>query len=259
MLVDHFIKNMKTIGACVGGVIVGVMATLNLRAGSEVLEVGQNYRVVKTTWISADAEGEPIVKEGRYTELEAGCHYWKDGDWVESRELIESFPQGAIARQGCYQVVFNWNVHAPGSIDMQLPDGQRMRGHPLGISWTDTASGATVWVAKIQDAEGEILPPNRIVYRDAFDGLKADMCYTYGKGSFEADVILREIPALPAGWSKENARLEMRTEFLDCPELRVIDRGNWRALPARMGDGSSIVLTDPASPAKTRFYRVRLE
>ena len=51
------------------------------------------------------------------------------------------------------------------------------------ISQTRETEGT---VGAVKDSVGELLAPNQIIYRDAFDGLKADMRYTYGKGFFEA-------------------------------------------------------------------------
>jgi hypothetical protein len=39
---------------------------------------------------------------------------------------------------------------------------------------------------------GEIVPPNQVFYRDAFDGLKADVIYIWSHGSFAQEVVLLE-------------------------------------------------------------------
>jgi hypothetical protein len=72
-------------------------------------------------------------------------------------------------------------------------------------------------IGAVKDSVGELLAPNQIIYRDAFDGLKVDMRFTYGKGFFEAEAILRESPALPDGFKQESTVLQVVTEFIDPP------------------------------------------
>ncbi len=69
-----------------------------------------------------------------------------------------------------------------------------------------------------RSAPGELLPPDRIVYRDAFDGLRADVVLVWRHNLFSQDVVLREWPRLPEGLDAAAARLEVLTELVECPE-----------------------------------------
>lgn len=51
----------------------------------------------------------------KYTELASGMHYQKNGQWVESKELIVPYTTGAIAQQGPYQVIFANNLNTYGA------------------------------------------------------------------------------------------------------------------------------------------------
>ena len=93
--------------------------------------------------------------------------------------MIESFPGGAIARQGQHQVIFANDLATAGAIDMQTPDGKRLTSHVLGLSYFDAATGTNVLIAEVTNCLGRILPPNSVLYEDAFTGLSASVRYTY--------------------------------------------------------------------------------
>lgn len=58
-----------------------------------------------------------------------------------------------------------------------------------------------------------------------FDGIKADIRYTYRRGEFEQDVILLEKPALPASFAADSTRIEVWTEFIESPPVTVRQGG----------------------------------
>jgi len=47
-----------------------------------------------------DRDGLVQTMTNSYTVLDNGMHYLEDGVWKESRDIIEVFPEGAVARQG---------------------------------------------------------------------------------------------------------------------------------------------------------------
>lgn len=207
--------------------------------GREVVERGQDHRVVQTT------EGR------RYVEYGSGLHYQDDfGQWQESQEVIDLDPatQGAVAERGPWKAFFSPNLNTAGAIDCVMPDQKRLRGHVLGIYLTDTSSGSSVLVGKVKDSIGELLPPNRIIYRDAFEGgIRADMRYTYGRGFFEAEAILRESPVLPDDFNPETTLLQVVTEFIDPPTPDQSRRGILDFGPMQMIQGSAFTLNEQLS------------
>jgi len=177
-------------------------------------------RVWERTVYERGPSGQTVAQTHRYVELATGLNYWSNGQWQESQELIESFPGGAIARQGQHQVIFANHLAAAGAIDMQTPDGKRMRSQVLGLSYFDTASGQSVLIAEVKDSQGQLYPPNVVIYPDAFTDFKADVRYTYTRGGFEQDIILHERPPGPEvyGLDPATTKLQVLTEFLNSPK-----------------------------------------
>ncbi len=67
---------------------------------------------------------------GRFTLLENGLHYRDpdSGAWLPSQDLIESFPDGAIARYGPIRAIFSHDLNAESVFDLETPAGARLRG-----------------------------------------------------------------------------------------------------------------------------------
>src|SRR5439155_707803 len=95
------------------------------------------------------------------------------------------------------------------------------------LAWYDAANGTAVWLASVRNTVAELLPPNfnQVVFRDCLDGaFTGDLIYTYRKGSFEQDVVIREISAGPPsayGLSDETSRLIVLSEWLQPPAPQV--------------------------------------
>src|SRR6266511_1936841 len=198
---------------CLASVIFSPTASAQPR---QVVERGPNYRVIQMTRMVTNQFGEIMSENKRYTEMEAGMHRFEHGKWVDSEAVIEVNSEGyATATRGVYTVIFSPNFNSPGTIDLLTPQPQqtRLRSHVLGIFLSDSATGRRVMVAGVKDSIGELLPPNRIIYRSAFYGLDADMLFIYEKGVVEADLIIKENLALPEGFAPESSRLELVTEF----------------------------------------------
>lgn len=204
-------------------------ATKPLDADYAIKERGANHRVWQRTTYEQGPNGQSIAHVHSYTELAAGLHY-KDastGQWLESQELIESFVGGAVARQGPQQVIFANNLNSAGAIDLQTPDGRRLRSNILGLMYVDTVTGDAVMIARLQDSLGQLISANQVLYTNAFQGVQADVRYTYKKSSFEQDVILREQPPTPDsfGLNPDTTVLEVVTEFINPPPANVTEQG----------------------------------
>ena len=185
-----------------------------------VVERGAHHRVWERVVYEKLPSGETVAQKHRYTEMGNGMHYrGEDGLWKESKEEIEVYPTGAIARQGGHKVIFANNLNTAGAIDMQTPDGKELHSHVLGLSYYDAASGKSALIAEAKDSFGQIVASNQVIYPDAFTDFAADVRYTYTKASFEQDVILKERPPLPEayGLDSRTTRLQVLTEFLSPP------------------------------------------
>jgi hypothetical protein len=168
---------------------------------------------------------------------------------------MSTYPAGAIARQGQYQVIFANNLNTEGAIDQQTPDAKRLRSNILGLAYYDRSSGQIALIAQIQDSEGQLISANQVLYPNAFTGVNADVRYTYKKGSFEQDVILREQPPTPEslGLNSATTEIEVLTEFLNPPAATLKEHVRKNQLPdqdiswgvARLGQGKAFDLGEP--------------
>jgi hypothetical protein len=231
---------------------IGLPLSLSLWAGAEtvapivsvnrdvespyqVTERGPYHRVWRREELATDVLGRARTNVHQYVELGTGMHYWADGQWQETQEVIQGYPDGAIARFGPHRVIFANNLNVAGAVDLQTPDDNRLRSHILGLSYFDVASGQSVLFAQLQDSLGGLLPPNQMLYTNAFCGVQADVRYTYRMSGFEQDVILREQPPSRTLWglNPKTTRLQVLTEFLDppTPRQRVV---SVRSDPARV-------------------------
>jgi hypothetical protein len=160
-----------------------------------------------------------------YKELCTGLHYLdpNTGQWLESQEVIEGFPGGAVARQGQIQMVFANDLATVGAIDAQTPAG-RFRSHLLCLSYADSALQTNVLIAEVTNCQGQIISPNQVLYPEAFsDGLSGSVRYTYRKSGWEQDIIINDPGTLPApeayglDSSSPSLTLQVITEFVDPP------------------------------------------
>ena len=189
----------------------------------KIVEVGNNHRKWSKAVINT-VGGHVTYTTNSYIELVPGQYYVRNGatglEWAESKEEIQACAGGAVAQQGALKMAFANNLASVGSIDVQLPDGMRVRSHPLCLSYYDTVSQQSVIIATIQDCQGQIIAPNQVIYENAFSGVDCAIRYTYTRRSWEQDVIVNP-DSLPLpeefGLSSQSVVLQVLTEFLDMP------------------------------------------
>jgi hypothetical protein len=197
---------------------LGIEATDSLDTTSAIA-MGEDFAVYERVTATVDAIGRPTLTTNRFTLLGNNLHYRENGEWKRSEDLIESFPGGAVARRGPNQAIFATDLNTDAVFDIQMVDGKRLRGGPRGLRLVDTSTGAGMVVATVREsAPGELLPPDRVVYRDAFDGLAADAVCVWRHNQFIQDVVLRHAPPLPDGFNPATTHFEILTEFIEAPE-----------------------------------------
>ena len=182
------------------------------------LERGANHKVWQRETYEQGPGGKIITHLHQYTELATGMHYLSNGQWFESQEQINVLPDGtAAATQGQHQAHFPADIYE-GSISLTTPDGQQLQSQPVGLSYDDGAN--IVFIAILTNSIGQLASSNEVIYPNAFTGVKADMSYTYRKGGFEQDVVLRQQPPTPEslGLNPATTKLQVVTEFFNPPE-----------------------------------------
>jgi len=181
-----------------------------------VIERGPNHRILQREDYALGSDGQVVTNQHSYTELKTGMHHLENGQYVESQELIEPCATGAIAQHGQTRVLFANNLNTWGAIDLTAQDGKRLRSNILGLGYLDRASGQGVIFAQLKDSQGQLISANEVLYPDAFDGVSADVAYSYKLGAFEQNVVLRSQIAAPEafGLSSASSEIEVFTEFI---------------------------------------------
>ena len=200
----------------------------NITLNYNIIARGADHRIWERVDNETNVSGKVVQRVHRYTELASGLHFWdtNSNSWKDSGEQIQSVPGGAAAVQGQHQVYFPYNLYA-GVIEAVTPEGQHLKSRPLCLSYFDGTN--SVIFATLQSTAGQIVGSNQVIYPSAFTNamtgasFKADLVYTYKKGSFEQDVVLRQQPPTPEsfGLNSDNTRLEALTEFFEMPQPGV--------------------------------------
>jgi hypothetical protein len=218
-----------------------------------IAERAAHQRVWRRDNLVTLADGRVVNRPTGYTEMATGLHYWENGEWKESRDEIEVTPTGAAATKGQHQVYLAGNINSPGAIEIVTADQRTLKFRPVGLAYTDAATGNSVVLAPVRDAEGLLFAPNQVVYPAAFAGVLADVRVIYTKAGFESDVIVREKLPSPAdyGLNPETTLLEVWHEC-DAPEpvksARTLDGLTDETLTfgtMRIGRGGAFALDGP--------------
>lgn len=183
-----------------------------------VREQSPDSRLIEEIRPPAQPGESPEVS--RYWQLETGLNYQdENGQWQPTAEQFEIIPGAAIAWKGRHKVTLSAELNSEGSVQFRLPGGELMRSHVYGLAYFNTATGEAVLIAEVKAAQAWLVAPNQVLYPDAFNGVQADVRYTYTKNLFEQDIILRQAPPPPAelGWNPADVRLEVWTEFVESP------------------------------------------
>lgn len=198
----------------------------------------------KVSW-AANPLGVLEPQTNSYTELATGLHYRDpiSGEWRESDPSFELTEEGyAVAAKCQHQVIIAPDLNPPDGVvvDLQTPEGRRLRSGILGLNLFDPVSGKNLQIAAVREVAGTQVSSNEIVWFDAFEGLQADVRVRNERGAFHQDVLLRERLSAEQlqrlGFDAATVRLEVWTEFVGSPEpaleRKVMDAGTNETLRA---------------------------
>jgi hypothetical protein len=204
------------VSACLTLAVASGVATLPLAAANAetvtVRERGLHHRIVEN-------EGG-----GTYTVLADGLCYDDNGVLKDSEEVFELEPGFAVARRGQHKATLAANINSERVVELIAPDGKRFVSRIAGLSYFSAATGENILIAQVQDSIGVLHPPNQIIYPAALvgDGVTADVRYTWRKGGFAQDVLIRSIRPPEAYFlDPASARLQAWTFFLEAPEPQI--------------------------------------
>jgi hypothetical protein len=200
-------------------------ATAAAAEGYLVAKRAQDFAVYERVIAHTNSAGKVSFQTNQFTLLENGLHYLDNGEWKLSQDLIEVHPDGAVAQRSPHKAIFSHDLNAEAVFDVLTAEGQRLRGGVRSIQLTDLATGNSFVLATVKAAApGELLPPNQLVYRDAFEGLMADVLMVWKHNHWSQNVLLRERPQLPAAMDPATTRLEVVTELIEAPAPVVSER-----------------------------------
>ena len=165
------------------------------------------------------------VTNKAYVELGTGiCRQDSNGQWVDASEEIDLVADGAQAGQGRHFVHWMANANTPGgAVRLLTPDNKELLSRVYGLAYWDTSTGSNVALATLHDCQG-VVGKNQVLYENAFDGLDADIQYSYRLSGLEQNVLLRARPPSPAsvGLMPASTHLMVISEFFNPPSPRVM-------------------------------------
>jgi hypothetical protein len=203
-----------------------------------------------------------------------------NGVWQHSQDLIELTEDGgAAAQRAPNKVFFEPTLSTNSGLRLVTMSNLVFTTCPVGIYFYDPTTGKGHLLAALQNGvAGKLVPPNRIVYANAFQSeiLQADLRVTVTKGAMECDTIITHQPKVsPQTFSMDpsSTLLQVRHVWTTPapPNLTVgqtangaltdsgIDFGNFQFVRGRAfawdGGGS----TDGNTPAQIDFTNLNLD
>ena len=193
----------------------------------QVVERGANHRVIERELPGAVRDARGGTRKARILELATGMHTRRGDTWMPSNPRLSLLPDGT----GATGEDLPFGLRLPAdlyneAIVVVTPGGERMVSRPAGLIY---AQGTNQWVvARIKECTGELLPGGGgVIWRDAFEGVAADVVVLCSLLGLQAEVILRgELPLPEAAWGfrtagvdgAETPLLQLWTEFFEAPE-----------------------------------------
>jgi hypothetical protein len=230
-----------------------------------IVQQGLDSRVWARSDLVTNEVGQVSTNISSYTELQTAMCYLTNGHYVESQEIIEGFPGGAVARQGQIQMIFP-NDPSTDLIEAQTTAGL-FRSSVLTLSYADSAAQTNIILAELRSCQGQIISPNQVLYPGALvgEGASSSVRYTYRKYGYEQDILVNpDTMALPEdyGLSSQSPTLtiEVISEFFSPPTPNALGRSmttpdgtvfedddvDWG--PMRLGQGQAIFIGQSGIP-----------
>ena len=162
--------------------------------------------------------GATVLQTNRFVQLETGLNYEAEpGVWAEASQTFEINAEGkAEVSRGQFKVVLAASPLSDVPVQLTTPTGDVLKSRVIGLAYFDPASGNSELIFEVQDTIGEVNGAT-VTYPAALTDIEADLIYTYSRGSFEQDIVLRtQLPDVEG--FDDSAQLEVWTEFLNPPE-----------------------------------------
>jgi PAS domain-containing protein len=204
------------------------------------------------TWTETgwDDLGQPVTNEHSYIEVATALNFLSPvtQQWERSVEAFDLTREGYfVALRGQHRVMIAGNINAGGSVDLELPDGQRLRSNPMGLSFFSPTTGRNVLLAEVKDCPGELAEPNVVLFPSAFDTVPAAIVFKNTKSGFDQSVVMLANPGAPQEWGfaeEEDVRLEVWTEWFDPPQPALTTARTAEGLESETLDFGSMAMVE---------------
>ena len=189
---------------------------------SRAVSSGKHFTVMETVRQKTNQSGTSLVTN-RFTILGNGLNRLDEGsNYVECTPVVLSYPSGIFCTGATYSVIIGNDLKS-GVVDLETGEKQRIVSRPLGIAFYDRDSGKRAWLATVKSCPAEVIS-NRVVFRDAFDGIAASVVFEYRAGRFSQSVIFsKSLAVTPADFGMTSGRLELITEIVQSPTPTVTE------------------------------------
>ncbi|MFO1459481.1 MAG: VWA domain-containing protein [Verrucomicrobiota bacterium] len=176
--------------------------------------------------------GEIVREERSYTELSSGMHYFSPQlkAWLPASPSFEIRPDGTVESAGvCFQARISPDARGAASVSYTSPNGESFRSRLVGLALYDAMTGESVMIATARSAAGELDQDSRrkVIFKNCFDGVEADLVYDLSASEFAQDVVLRQkVNPADYGLDVDHCRLEIWTEF-DADRGPTVEAASW--------------------------------
>jgi len=165
-----------------------------------------------------------------FTEIGSGACWWDGKAW---QDTVPAFAPakgnpGFVVERAATQVAVAADISVAGSVTIVTPEGRTLRSTPSFLVFTDRATGKSLRVAEVKSAQGELVEPNVVLWRDAVVDNAGrplgDYRVVFTAAAVEADVVWRKQLPDPAtfGMPPETTDVSVYTEFFGTEPTAIV-------------------------------------
>ncbi len=165
-----------------------------------------------------------------FTEIGSGACWWDGKAW---QDTVPAFTPakgnpGFVVERAATQVAVAADISVAGSVTIVTPEGRTLRSTPSFLVFTDRATGKSLRVAEVKSAQGELVEPNVVLWRDAVVDNAGrplgDYRIVFTAAAVEADVVWRKQLPDPAafGMPPETTDVSVYTEFFGTEPTAIV-------------------------------------
>src|SRR4030095_10027669 len=91
-------------------------------SGGRVIQRGKDFALVRTITTTTNVDGNLRIFTNHVTLLENCLHYFSEGEWRTSRDIVEPFPGGAVASYGPNRAIFSSELFNDAVFDIETAE-----------------------------------------------------------------------------------------------------------------------------------------